>query len=607
MTRLPFLIGLAAAGLLPFYAVGQENAGVTQVAAFNMNPLVVTSTLGVETVEESLSSVTVVDSEALEQQDPKGMADILRGQPGINVISNGSFGKNTSVYMRGTGSESTVLLLDGIRIRSATAGSAPWQYIPPQLLDRVEIVRGPKGSLYGADAVGGVVQGFTTPRDDRDRHWVEAGGGSFATQRYGAGASGQVGNTSYSVQGHYLDTDGTNVRRGGEDKGFRNAAGTFSVNHAFDNGASLGMMGLHSGGNTEFNGGETDFNMRTLGVKASTPVTGSWSTSVKLSEARDEQDNDLDIGPSFFDTRSRTAHWENTLAFGDHQLIVGVEHRVDDVDSSTTFTEDSRDNTAVFSQLLTEFGAADLQLSGRWDDNEAFGEETTGAIALGYDLNRTYSVRASYGTAFRAPTFNDLYFPGFGNSELSPETSGTAELGVRGDYDAAFWDLALFRTDVDDLIEFSPAAGQPENIAEARIEGVELGAGFRIADFKLNSAITLQDPTDRATGNRLSRRSTRSARLDADYTPGRYLFGASLVAEGDRYNDSANTDKLAGFGVLNLRAGMDVTRKLSLSLKVENVLDRRYSTARATPFASQDFDYLAAGRAVFASIRYGVK
>jgi Outer membrane cobalamin receptor protein len=124
-----------------------------------MDPLVVTSTLGVETVNETLSSVTVIGSETLEQQDPTEMTDILRGQPGINVISNGSFGKNTSVYMRGTGSESTVLLLDGIRIRSATAGSAPWQYIPPQLLNRVEIVRGPKGSLYGADAVGGVGPG----------------------------------------------------------------------------------------------------------------------------------------------------------------------------------------------------------------------------------------------------------------------------------------------------------------------------------------------------------------------------------------------------------------------------------------------------------------
>ena len=600
--RLVFWITVAAAAN-PSLAADSS----TQVASLTLDPLVVTSTLGVETVNESLSSVTVVDSEALEQQDPREMTDILRGQPGINVISNGSFGKNTSVYMRGTGSESTVLLLDGIRIRSATAGSAPWQYIPPQLLNRVEIVRGPKGSLYGSDAVGGVVQGFTTPRDDSNRRWVEAGGGSFSTQQYGAGASGQVGNTEYSVQGHYHDTDGTNVRRGGEDKGFRNAAGTISLNHEFDNGASLGLVGLHSNGNTEFNGGETDFNMRTLGVKASTPVVENWSTSLKLSEARDEQDNELDSGPSFFDTRSRTAHWENTIAFGDQQLIVGAEHRVDDVDSSTTYTEDSRDNTAVFSQLLSDFGAASLQLSGRWDDNEAFGEETTGGIAVGYDLNRTYSVRASYGTAFRAPTFNDLYFPGFGNANLSPETSETAELGMRGDYASAFWDLALFRTDVDDLIEYSPAAGQPENIAEARIEGVELGAGFRVADFRLNSAVTLQDPEDRTTGNRLSRRSTRSARLDADYTPGRYRFGASVIAEGDRYNDAANTDKLPGFGVLNLRTGMDVTKMLSLSLKVENALDRRYSTSRATPFASQDFDYLAAGRTIFASIRYGIK
>jgi len=156
--RLVFWIAAAAAATP---SLAEDSS--TQVASLTMDPLVVTSTLGVETVNETLSSVTVIGSETLEQQDPTEMTDILRGQPGINVISNGSFGKNTSVYMRGTGSESTVLLLDGIRIRSATAGSAPWQYIPPQLLNRVEIVRGPKGSLYGADAVGGVVQGSRRP------------------------------------------------------------------------------------------------------------------------------------------------------------------------------------------------------------------------------------------------------------------------------------------------------------------------------------------------------------------------------------------------------------------------------------------------------------
>ncbi len=574
---------------------------------FELDPIVVTSTLGSETVNDSLSSVTVIDSGAMDRQQTRELGAVLRGQPGINVISNGSFGNNTSVFTRGTGSESTILLLDGIRIRSATSGGAPWQYIPPQLINRMEIVRGPRGTLYGADAVGGVVQGFTMPEHDRDTQWVEVGGGNFSTRQTGAGASGKAGNTRYSVQGNYFNTDGTRIREGGEDKGFRNASGTASVNHEFDNGASIGALGLHSRGNTEFDAGETDFVMQTAGVRAETPVIGAWRTSVQLSEARDEQDNEGDFGESFFDTRTRTARWENTLTFNHHQLIAGAEYLEDEVDSSSDFEEDSRDNTAAFAQFLSSYGPADLQLSARWDDNEAFGEETTGAVAFGFQMDRSHALRLSYGTAFRAPTFNDLYFPGFGNPDLDPETSATGEIGFRGNYNRMFWDLAIFQTDVDDLIQFDAATSAPQNIARARIRGAELTGGVSLDNLELRSALTVQDPRDRETDNRLARRSAQSARVDADYTEGRVSFGASAVIEGNRYNDSANDTRLSGFATADLRVGVQLAEQLSLRFNMDNMFNRQYSTARATPFMADDFDYLAAGRTVFVSLRYGAR
>lgn len=578
---------------------------------FELDPIVVTSTLGTETVNDSLSSVTVIDPETMDRQQPRELGEVLRAQPGVNLVTNGSFGKNTSVFMRGTGSESTILLLDGIRIRSATAGGAPWQFIPPQLINRMEIVRGPRGSLYGADAVGGVVQGFTMPEHDRDTQWVEVGGGDFSTRQTGAGASGKAGNTRYSLQGNYFDTDGTRIREGGEDKGFRNAAGTASVNHEFDNGASIGVVGLHSRGNTEFDSGETDFVMQTTGVRAETPVIGPWSTSVQLSEARDEQDNEGGFGDSFFDTRTRTARWENTLSFDNHELIAGAEYLEDEVDSSTDFEEDSRDNTAAFAQLLSRYGPTDLQLSARWDDNEAFGEEVTGAVALGYELDRAHALRASHGTAFRAPTFNDLYWPfmfGFeGNPDLNPETSATTELGIRGHYGAYYWDMALYQTDVEDLIQNEVDDDdilRPTNVDRARIRGIELTAGATVGGFELASSVTFQDPRDRETDNRLARRTTQSARVDADYTEGRVTFGASALIEGDRYNDADNETRLSGFATADLRVGVQLAEQLSLRFNMDNVFNRQYSTARN---AFGDFDYLAAGRTVFVSLRYGAR
>ncbi|TVP58971.1 MAG: TonB-dependent receptor [Halomonadaceae bacterium] len=570
-------------------------------ADFNLRPLIVTTTLATETADESLSSVTVIDREAIERQQPREFSSLLQGQPGVNVVSNGGFGKNTSVFTRGTGSESTVLLIDGIRIRSATTGGAPWQHVPAQLLNRVEIVRGPRGSLYGADAVGGVIQGFTLPQDDNDRAWVEVGGGNFSTQQTGAGVSGREGNTRYSLQGNYFETDGTRIREGGDDKGYRNASGSASIRHELGNDASLGLLAFRSQGNTEFDSGDTDFVLQTLGVNGDIRVTENWKTGVTLSESRDEGENNAEGGGvTFFDTRTRLARWENTFLWGRQQLVAGAEYLVDEVDSTTEYDEDSRDNKAVFGQFIVDRNEASLQLSARWDDNEAFGDRATGAVAVGFELTPSHRARLSYGTAFRAPSFNDLYFPNFGNPDLSPETSSTAEFGIRGQYRSGFWDLAVYKTDVDDLILLA------ENIARAQIRGVELSSGLDWQRLELRSALTLQDPRDKESNNRLARRTHQSLRVDADYLLDRVNFGVSVIAEGYRYNDTDNEERISGFTTADLRMGVQLAQNLRLRLSLENVFDRQYNTVRAIPFNADDFDYLAAGRTVFASLRYEV-
>ncbi|MDX1589803.1 MAG: TonB-dependent receptor [Oleiphilaceae bacterium] len=609
MRKIPFS-SLAFTGLGFALCLPLANAQTDTDQDFNLSPLVVTTTLATETADESLSSVTLIDQDTLERQQPRELRTVLQAQPGVNVVSNGGLGKNTSVFTRGTGSESTVLLLDGIRIRSATSGSPPWQHIPPQLLNRIEVVRGPRGSLYGADAVGGVIQGFTLLRDDRDRAWVEVGGGSFSTRQAGAGVSGREGNTRYSLAGHSLDSEGTRLVKGGEDKGYRNLAGTASVRHQFDSGAELGLLSFRSQGNTEFQRGDTDFVVQTLGVNGEIPLTDHWSTGVTLSESRDESETESGQGTSVFDTKTETARWENNLYWGAQRLVLGAEYQRDEVDSTTAFDEDSRDNRAVFGQWLAGRGSLDSQFSLRWDDNEAFGEEVTGAVALGWTLDSHHRLRASYGTAFRAPTFNDLYFPftdfGFGfqfegNSGLEPETSETVELGARGQYEVFYWDLALYQTDVDDLIQTSEqedGVNRPSNVNQARIRGAELATGASRGGMDLKAVATLLDPRDRETDNRLPRRPIQSVRVDADYTDGKVNFGASAIIQGDRYEDAGNNRKISGFATANLRVGVQVTPRLKLRFTLENMFDRQYSTTGS--------GFLAPGRTVFASLRYGV-
>ncbi|MBB3189784.1 TonB-dependent receptor domain-containing protein [Halomonas cerina] len=572
-------------------------------AELRLNPLVVTATLAPRTADESLASVTVIDEGDLRRQDPKDLADILRAQPGVDLSSSGSFGKNTSVFMRGTGSESTLLMIDGIRLRSATTGGPAWQFLDPRMFQRIEIVRGPRGSLYGADAVGGVIQLFTPEGEGGPSPRISLGGGSFDTQRASASLSGREGGTRYHVAASRLDTDGTEVVEGEGDKGYDNTTGLVRVSHAFDSGAELGVLGLRARGNTEFVGGDTDYVQQVAGVYGELPITDTWTSRLTLSEARDESDNEDSFGDSVIDTLTHTARWQNTVALGDHELIAGAEASRDEVDGTVDYDEDRRSNVAVFAQALMDFSPLDVQAGLRHDDNEAFGEEVTGSLALGYAFDDRHTLRASYGTAFRAPTFNELYFPGFGNPDLEAERSETLELGLRGQVERGFWDLAVYQTEIDDMIAFTLEEGRfaPFNVEEARIRGVEVATGAELDDWTLRAALTYTDPENHETGKRLVRRASQSLRLDADRELGDWTLGGSWIAQNHRYNDTANEERLPGFGIVNLRAGWRFAPRWAARLSLENVFDRDVVTAR--DFSGRDFE--GAGRAAFLSVRFG--
>ena len=580
-------------------------------AAPELDPIVVTATLGPRTAGESLSSVTVLDEETIRQQEPAEFKDLLTGQPGIDVVTNGSYGKNTSVYTRGTTNDSSVFLVDGVRLRSATSGGAPWQYFPMELVERVEVVRGPRSALYGADAVGGVIQAFTLDPERGRKGWVEAGAGNFDTQKVSAGASASTDATRFSLSGLHKETDGTEIVEDGDDKGFRNTAGVGRIVHELPGGGEAGVVMMQSEGNTEFDGGDTDFLIRTVGFRMDAPVSEYWDSSIQLSESADEQDNFRDAGDSFFNTKTRTARWENTFTTGVHELALGGELQSDEVDSSTDFEEDSRTNAALFGQLRLNFGPSDLQLSLRGDDNEAYGRQETGGVAFGHSFDRSHRVRVSYGTSFRAPTFNDLYYPletySFGgsyagNPNLKPEEGSSFEVGFSGRYEIWYWDAAIYQLDVEDLIDLQSEGGdlRPVNVNEARIRGIEMGTGVRTNDWDLAVNLTLMDPRDQDTDNRLRRRSHQSLRVDVDRNLGAWSLGGTIQASGYRYDDSENEERLPGYAILNLRAGWEFARDWNAQLTLQNVTDKQYSTALRFDGA----EYVAAGTAGFLSIRH---
>jgi len=593
--------GISALGLSSGQVLANEDASVT----FKADPIVVTGTVGPRTAGESLSAVSVITEEELQIQQPVDLADSLRALPGVDVSGTGSFGKTTAVFVRGAGSQSTLLLVNGVRLQSASVGSPAWEFLPVDLLNRVEIVRGPRSTLYGADALGGVIQVFTPEPTSETSGWVEAGVGNFDTQKVNAGVSGGTDSTRVGVSGSFLSTDGTNLFENGEDKGYHNSSGTVSIEQDIGSTTQVKANLLNSEGNTEFEGGETDYLLRVISLGAESQITSTWTTDILFSRIRDERDSEGTFGPSYYDTRTDAARWLNTIAFDVHELVLGAEYRSEKLSSSDEYDETERDNRAVFSQLRFGFGPTDLQLSARLDDNEAFGDFTTWGIAIGHRLDSEHRLRASAGRSFRAPSFNELYYPNFGNPDLEPEQARSFELGASGTYETHYWDVAVFRTDIEDLITSTAETSFiPFNIDQARIQGLELSLGTDWEDWSLKSTLTTLDPYNQQTGKQLQRRATQSLRIQLDRTLGDWLIGSEFIAQGHRFDDAANENRIAGYGQVNLHARWNFAPDWMAQLNLDNITDRRYATAEGTNALFESVDYLAAGISGMFSVRY---
>lgn len=587
------------------------SACLSHAQSLHLDSQVVTATRTNQSIAANLAAVTVIDRADIERLQATDALDLLRRTPSVSIVNNGGPGKSSSIGIRGTNSDHVLVLIDGVRIGSVTSGNAALQNLPMEQIERIEIVRGPRSSLYGSEAIGGVIQIFTRQGSKGDpKPWASVTTGSRNHLAGSAGVAGGFGNAWYNLGVSSLSTRGIDARPGRGDPdndGYRELSANLKAGYRFANGLEIDGHVLETHSSNDFDSGfkaNSDSVLKTHGLNARFAPLDPWRVTLQAARSEDKSDNFN--GSNFtsrFDTRRDSFGWQNDIDLAPGQVLtLGYDHLIDEVSSSTDYSKGRRTNKGYYAQYLGQRGIHEWQLGLRHDDNQQHGDHTTGNIGYGISLTDSLQLVGSYGTAFKAPTFNQLYFPGFGNPDIKEETSRNYELGLRGQHDWGTWAVNVFRNEVEDLIASVNLGGgiwQAENVDKAVIKGIELELAGNWWGWDVASNLTLQDPSNRSKranqGDLLARRAEQLFNLDVDRRFGRIGVGASLHAEGRRWDNAANTTDLHGYNIVDLRAEYWFSQQWRVQARISNLFDTDYETAAS---------YQQQGRAGYLTVRY---
>ncbi len=591
-----------------------------------LEPVVITATRTAEFTAKTLASVTVIDRTEIERRQARSVPDLLREVAGISIARTGGPGHQASVFMRGTNSDHVLVLVDGVRVGSATTGHPSLADLPIEAIERIEIVRGPRSSLYGSEAIGGVIQIFTRRGEGPWRTRLLLGAGGHDTSRAAAGFSGSSESLWADLGGNIERTGGIDACRGRSEPfagcgveeddrdpyrqlGFHLNAGFRSSERAewqfnlMQTNSRLAFDG------SSFSGNRSRAERAVAGLKTILKPIDPWTLTLNTGYSLDEERIFFREGESAhfldrFTTERTSLGMQNDWQLTSEQLLtLGLDHREDQVSGTIDYQRAVRDNLGVFGEYQFARAPWALALSLRQDEDSELGGHGTGNAALGYRLAEGLSIRLAYGTAFKAPSLNDLYYPDYGNPDLKPERARTWELGVKGELAGAWafaggWEISLYHTHIDDLIAYDAELNRAANVRMAAIRGLETSAYAKRGDWLAKATLTLLDPENRSPGLRgklLPRRAEQSISLDLDRQFGRWSAGITLFAAGRRFDDLANRVELDPYLLIDLRAEYRIDRSFRLQANLENALDTDYETA---------YLYNQPGRAFYLTLRY---
>ena len=552
---------------------------------------VVTASGVAQTVDATLADVSIIDRAKIEASGASDIYQLLRLETGVDIVRSGGAGTQTNVFLRGSNSNHVLVLVDGVRVASLNTGAFAWEQLSLDVVQRIEIVRGPRAAVWGSDAIGGVIQIFTrrleggTLATRIGSHGDSAASGGIGHWQHGQGFSIEAGIrhvrgfSAQNPEGFSYDPDNDGERN-------RNVSARGSVGVGTQ---KLSASGMFSDSTVEFDQGVSHNIEQATGARLEGQLTAHWSHALMLGYARE------DLSTAAFAARFRSHRnslgWRNAFTLGaGQQLVAGIDlvHETGasiNTGSGQTEYSGNRDNHALYTGWYAERGRVNWELAARHDDNSEFGTANTGSAALGVRLSPWVRLSGSWGQGFRSPNLNEQFSPGYGgyyagNPALQPERSHTSELSVNmNPLDTLDMRLSHYRTDINQLISFTQGEKfQAENVARARIDGTELSANWRASAWQLMVNTTWQNPRDLTTGTDLLRRPRRKANLvlGHDFSTA-FDAGLEWVAVGRRPEIGG---ELPGYTLLNARANWRFSPHMALHLRGENLFDRHYSELR---------------------------
>ena len=574
---------------------------LAQASVPQLDTVVVTASRAPQLIDEALGDITVIDREMLQNAGSDSLTTILRRQPGVQVTDTGGRQTPGGVMLRGANPNHTLVLIDGMRINGSIQGGVNWGALDPAAIERVEILRGAASSLYGSDAIGGVIN-IVTRKGSSDRPlaaWADIGLGSHETFKAATGFSGAARGWDYSLTASMAESNGYSTttpeaafgNHHPDDDGYSQHTLAGSAGYRWATGQHLGASFYNSYLDGDYDSGEWSHpayaltRQQAYSITSTNELTRNWESVLRFGLSEESYD-DRGWGTTF-SSLQRLYSWQHNIRLAEHQKVSAYVERIEERPRHSAGMEVTRrDTNAVGAVYTGRFGRHNLQASVRNDNISAYGNEVTGGLGYDFDLTDTWTIGIAGNTGFHAPSFSDLYYPGSENPELQPEKSRNIEARVGYRKNGLRVDATLYQNKLRDLLAWDNSTFRMENIDRATLRGLTLAAEYAWDATTLRGSADFLRPRNDVTGETLLRRARQHYSMGVEHRFDALKVGAEFEFTGKR--DDTGVDPitfastrttLGGYSLVNFTAAYDFSEKASVQLRWNNVFDKKYANA----------------------------